>query len=748
MATLSPLWTIPSIYHRRFMCWWPSALFVIVAPTVYLLWPQYLLYGHDGKSYFVLLSNVAAWNDATPLGLSISHLAGMSGVIPPLVPKLIPTLWPFFISTDPYWQIYLTYVLSAVFLYFSTQLMARSLGFDSSLSLAAAWTAFFFCMLLHDIVLVAPIVPPMMIWCNLMVALFARLGRGPLARTLAFGLCFVGLPVWLVAAMSPILIIAAPGLALLLVGLTVGSSGTREALIKIGWAVLALTVLVLLRIPEFIELVSRYTARVALSQELEQQAVRFHTAGPVFREEWAVWVLLAFGLGGAAALLWSPAGIRPQKALAAAFLLFFAALTCVGSIYTTLNLSTPLPAPLYFTWVMAPVVALFATVGAYRLLALTDEPAALPKAALSLGVVTALLAALRLAHGLSAMRHLRETIIVALLFIAAALFVSKPLRLIIGAGVLAGLGFSALESVLDRRADPGERFSLTPSPLTDYLRQRVGLHPGGVFAGAIDHSYIQDLGARTLGVAAMDEWFKNLDAYGSGYQTFDWHYFDIPTLSQFQQYITPSFYYLYKSLLNRPEEPQTANHLVLSKLNTRALAMMGARYLVANHEISTMTPEFEWRGMRIFGIDSPNLFVYSPTRVLSARDAGQGVVALQQGDMDPRTSAVVIGPVALPMSLAPVDHASAIAISGGWKVHAVGRGSHMLLMPVQFSHCWEVAVEAGDQHAHLIRANVAMTALIFENEVTAAIRYRFQAPNKLSCRRADYEEDQRIGIIR
>src|SRR6266511_2713190 len=176
MAIPSLLRNSPSIFHQRFMSLWPSALFVIVAPTVYLLWPQYLLYGHDGKFYFVLLSNMAKWNDATPLGLSISHLEGMSAIIPPLVPKLIPTLWPFFIEIDPYWQIYSSYVLSAIFLYFSTQLMARSVGFDSSLSLAAAWTAFFFCMLLHDIVLVMPFVPAMMIWCNLMVALFARLG--------------------------------------------------------------------------------------------------------------------------------------------------------------------------------------------------------------------------------------------------------------------------------------------------------------------------------------------------------------------------------------------------------------------------------------------------------------------------------------------------------------------------------------------------------------------------------------------
>jgi hypothetical protein len=42
-----------------------------------------------------------------------------------------------FHQMDAYWQVYSTYVLLAIFQYFSTDLMARSLGFDNSLALAA-----------------------------------------------------------------------------------------------------------------------------------------------------------------------------------------------------------------------------------------------------------------------------------------------------------------------------------------------------------------------------------------------------------------------------------------------------------------------------------------------------------------------------------------------------------------------------------------------------------------------------------
>jgi hypothetical protein len=125
------------LYQPQFVSWWPSVVFIAVAASAYILFPQYLIQHHDGKFHFVLLRTLVTWNDATPLGLSTSPLAGMSALFPPLVPKLIPTLWPSFIKMDAYWQIYSTYVLLAIFLYFSTDLMPRSLGFDNSLALAA-----------------------------------------------------------------------------------------------------------------------------------------------------------------------------------------------------------------------------------------------------------------------------------------------------------------------------------------------------------------------------------------------------------------------------------------------------------------------------------------------------------------------------------------------------------------------------------------------------------------------------------
>src|SRR5262245_36090487 len=91
-----------TLQRRRFLCLWPSVLFIVVAASVYIFCPQYLMQGHDGKYHFVLLRSLAQWNDASPFGLSAFPLAGMSAVFPPEVPELIPTVWPFLISSDPF----------------------------------------------------------------------------------------------------------------------------------------------------------------------------------------------------------------------------------------------------------------------------------------------------------------------------------------------------------------------------------------------------------------------------------------------------------------------------------------------------------------------------------------------------------------------------------------------------------------------------------------------------------------------
>src|SRR5713226_6595406 len=73
---------------------WTSFLFLAFVAAVYIVCPQYLIQHYDGKYWFSLLHNVATWNDEGPLKVSASHLFGMSGILPPVVPKFIPPLWP------------------------------------------------------------------------------------------------------------------------------------------------------------------------------------------------------------------------------------------------------------------------------------------------------------------------------------------------------------------------------------------------------------------------------------------------------------------------------------------------------------------------------------------------------------------------------------------------------------------------------------------------------------------------------
>jgi len=55
------------------------------------------------------------------------------------------------------------------------------------------------------------------------------------------------------------------------------------------------------------------------------------------------------------------------------------------------------------------------------------------------------------------------------------------------------------------------------------------------------------------------------------------------------------------------------------------------------------------------------------------------------------------------------------------QIEAASPGRSLALLPVEFSRCWE----ADDPGVRLVRANHAMTGLLFEGRVSTTLRFRF-----------------------
>jgi hypothetical protein len=77
-------------------------------------------------------------------------------------------------------------------------------------------------------------------------------------------------------------------------------------------------------------------------------------------------------------------------------------------------------------------------------------------------------------------------------------------------------------------------------------------------------------------------------------------------------------------------------------------------------------------------------------------------------------------------------------------VVAESAGTSLLVLPVEFSHCWDVSLAAGST-GRLLRANVNQTGLLFSGRTEVELRYRF-SPWHFRCRFRDIADARKLEL--
>jgi hypothetical protein len=135
----------------------------------------------------------------------------------------------------------------------------------------------------------------------------------------------------------------------------------------------------------------------------------------------------------------------------------------------------------------------------------------------------------------------------------------------------------------------------------------------------------------------------------------------------------------------------------------------------------------------LYELEGANLGQFSPTSAAWGADYATAVAALRQrsGELDRRV--LLLGaPERLPQ-LVPASGARLIATRDGYRVMAAAAGTAMLVLPIQFSHCWRVE---GAKVPRIIRANLIQTGFLFKDDVDIALRFDFE-PWRAACRLQD-----------
>jgi hypothetical protein len=232
--------------------------------------------------------------------------------------------------------------------------------------------------------------------------------------------------------------------------------------------------------------------------------------------------------------------------------------------------------------------------------------------------------------------------------------------------------------------------------------------------------------------------------FGNMFQLTDLWNSNIPTLEDYGQWLTKQMFVFNSDVLANPEDivdpTGVATHLY--KFSPEILAMLGVRYVISDGkldhpsvtEVLTETSPAETT-LHLYEIRHANFGNWSPTRAVIADGYDSAVSSLEKIQPD---SVILLEPMAVPSGLVPANQARLTAVKGGYHITARSAGVSLLLLPIQFSHCWQLVADP-ESKGSIYRANLVQTGIFFRDRIDAELRFGFGLRNS-SCRRQDADD--------
>src|SRR5262249_49426887 len=121
----------------------------------------------------------------------------------------------------------------------------------------------------------------------------------------------------------------------------------------------------------------------------------------------------------------------------------------------------------------------------------------------------------------------------------------------------------------------------------------------------------------------------------------------------------------------------------------------------------------------VYELPNPNLGDYSPTEVITAKTGEAIANALRTAGFDFTKQVVLNSPIQTP--LLPAHNIRLSFIRNGWHLSGHSDGTSLVVLPQQFSHC----LKASNRQAHLVRANLLLTGVIFSGNIDTYISFNY-----------------------
>ncbi len=249
---------------------------------------------------------------------------------------------------------------------------------------------------------------------------------------------------------------------------------------------------------------------------------------------------------------------------------------------------------------------------------------------------------------------------------------------------------------------------------------------------------------------------------GNDHRTFGLWAHRVPTLFQYNQYMSPFYYALVTRAFAKPSDPQQRSVVAMTVPRVALLRMLGVSHVIMDAPLDASgiselvrerLPYIDTRTGRdyeliLYRLNASNLNGFAPGRAYIVGSASEALTYLLDPGFDPRDSVVVDSPLSQPLQ-SPERWTIRISVSG-IHVQAVSSGPALLVLPVQFSHCLRAksSEPAGSvmRTPRLRRVDLILTGIEIEGRIDIDLRYEMSPWLAETCRIRDYLDGKSLRL--
>ena len=334
----------------------------------------------------------------------------------------------------------------------------------------------------------------------------------------------------------------------------------------------------------------------------------------------------------------------------------------------------------------------------------------------------------------------------------------------IEAGVAALMLFIVVISPV-RLTGTTPHFPATVSQLTVVkLQDEIALAPGDTFRGSLATVFGSPSGdmmrlsgyhqANPEPPAQIEEYFGlALRKLGTSLALLDMWELGVPTFEEYGQAITPSLELYERAFLkSEGQDNSLGNHFAVARTpNLPILESLGVRFVLIDTNLpankanlKSVLPINDEVSIRLYELNDPNLASYSPTELRVFDTASEMIVALRQTPEMLKRTAMVTRP--LNVQLGPAQRSSFRFVRNGALLEATSSEQSAILLPLQYSHCFDILASGPGSLISVTRANILHTLVVFSGEISVHFRWNFGFFGNAGCRTDDAKELMRLGL--